>query len=166
MNGFEGDKIPGWLLEAFDARTTLPHGPLDQFPIPLEGEIIGGRALVPKSGSPARYMVQAVCAEDMTEALRFLNEYLPLAGYNVFGEGSLPARRNFLTKKPSRRFELLLIRRPPFVGTVLLSPGEDFDGTSIEVDIAHSHHPDAGSVVDFTNPRNHPQIVWRNLDEG
>jgi hypothetical protein len=165
MNGFEGDKIPGWLLEAFDARTTLPYGPLDHFPIPLEGEIIGGRALVPKSGSPARYMVQAVCAEDMTDALRFLNEYLPLSGYNVFGQGSLPARRTFLNKKRSRPFELLLFRRPPFVGTVLLSPRQEFDGTSIEVDIAHPHHPDAHNIVDFANPRSHPQIIWRSLEE-
>jgi hypothetical protein len=133
--------------------------------VPLEGEIIGGRALIPKSGSPARYMVQVACAEDITEALRFLNEYLPLAGYNIFGEGSLPAGRNMLSKKRTRPFELLLIRRPPFVGTVLLSPREGNEGTLIEADVAHPHHPDARNVVDFSDPRSHPQIHWRSVED-
>jgi hypothetical protein len=165
MNGFDKDKIPGWLLEAFDARTTLPHGPLDHFPVPLEGEIIGGRALVPKSGEPARYIINVACAEPMAEALRFLTEYLPLAGYHVFGEGSLPARRNLFSRKISRPFELLLIRRPPFVGTVILSPTEEQDGTLIEADVTHPHHPDANGLIDFTNPRSHTEIRWRRLED-
>lgn len=165
MNGFEGDKIPGWLLEAFDARTTLPHGPLDRFPIPLDGEIIGGRVLVPKSGSPARYVVQAACGESVAESLRFLTEYLPLAGYVVFGEGALPAQRNFTGRAKSQSFELLLIRRPPFVGSVLIRARDDDKGSLIEADVAHPHHPDANNVVDFTNPRANTAIHWRSLDD-
>lgn len=163
MNGFDGEKIPGWLLEAFDARTTLPHGPLDSFPIPLEGEITGGRALVPKGGNPARYVVSVACAEPLQEALRFLTEYLPLSGYMIFGEGSLPARRRNFTRAQTRPFELLLIRRPPFVGTVILSPREGGEGTLFEVDMAHPHHPEANSVIDFTNPRANPHVRWRSL---
>lgn len=164
MNGFNGDKIPGWLLDAFDERTTLPHGPLDRFPIPLEGEIIGGRVLVPKSGTPARYIVNVACAEEMSEALRFLSEYLPLSGYIVFGEGSVRSKRNLLSRRKAEPFELLLIRRPPFVGTVLLSPREGRTGTLIEADIAHPHHPESRNLIDFTDPRSHPDIHWRNLE--
>jgi hypothetical protein len=165
VNGFEGDRIPGWLLQAFDARTTLPHGPLDRFPIPLEGEIIGGRVLMPKSGSPARHVVQAACKEPVAESLRFLTEYLPLAGYVLFGEGSLPAPRNFIGRTKNPSYELLLIRRPPFVGTVLLRARENNEGSLIEADVAHPHHPDANNVVDFTNPRANNAIHWRSLDD-
>jgi hypothetical protein len=163
MNGFEEEKVPGWLLDEIDARTTLPHGPLESFPIPLGGEIVGGRALVPKSGSPARYVVNAVCIETHDETTRFLTEYLPLAGYIVFGEGSLPARRNLLTRRTSRPFELLLIRKPPFVGTVLVSPAET-SGTCIEADLAHPSHPDANGLIDFENPRANTEIRWRRLE--
>lgn len=163
MNGFDGEKIPGWLLEAFDERTTLPHGPLDRFPVPLEGQIVGGKALVPKCGSPARYLVSITCGEIPEEAVRFLSEYLPLSGYVVFGHGTLPAKRRLLKLAKSHRAEIFLIRRPPFVGTVVVE-SKDNGGASIEVDIAHPHHPDHNTFIDFANPRSHPEINWKSLE--
>lgn len=165
MNGFDGDKVPGWLLEAFDERTTLPHGPLEQFPVPIEGEIIGGKALVPKGGSPARYVVNLNCGEPVDEVMRFLREYLPLSGYVIFGDGTLPARRNFFGKPKSKHFELMLIRRPPFVGTVLVTTREDENGTLVEADVAHPNHPNVKNVIDLANLRGSSSVHWRMLDE-
>jgi hypothetical protein len=163
MNGFQGDEVPGWLLDAFDERTTLPRGPLERFPVPLEGVITGGRVLMPKSGSPARHIVNVACNETVRDAVRFLNEYLPLSGYVVFGHGVFRAPRTFSPER-AEHDEILLVRCPPYVGSVLVRPGNT-QGTAIEADLAHPSHPQGNEVVDFSDPRSHPQIHWERLDD-
>ena len=164
MGGFESNEIPDWVREGFDARTTLPRGPLEDFPIPLEGLITGAQSLVPKGGDPARYVVSAACGESVAETMRFFAEYLPLAGYIVVGEGSIRARRSFLVRGRRPSVELLVLRKPPFIGTLTVRPpDDDHQGTRIDVDMAHCHHPSMSDVADMAALQRNPDIDWRRF---
>lgn len=166
MNGFEAfesegsapDSLPQWLTTRFDPTTTLPVGPLEHLPIPLEGSITGGWSTNADEAGAGQWQVNASCKETVPEVVRFYEEFLPLTGYIVRGSGSLTPRVRWRKTAPTTEF--LLIKRDAYLGLLTIKADLPTGNTLVTAEMTH---PDIVGCAVFADPVNlmSREIVWR-----
>lgn len=163
MGGFETDgPVPDWLTERFDQHTTLPLGPLEHLPIPLDGCIVRASSSTGDQAERGHWSVGARCGEDIADTLRFYEEYLPLSGYQVLGAGTLRIRRSWLGRTTNAK--IVVIHRDGYVGAVVLRPSDRPPETTVDVSMGH---PTLDAYQQFSSVelmRMNPDVVWHRLD--
>jgi hypothetical protein len=160
MSGFSGHELPDWVLEQFDALTTLPNGPLQFLPVPLGGQIVGAQSCVPRDGAPPRWTASIRCSESPLEILDFYQEFLPLARYDLMGAGKTTRRRSWFARSSSdpERF-LIVFRVSQFLARMDITSESD-QSTSVEVELADCRHACVYDLADREQLRQRPDVKW------
>jgi hypothetical protein len=158
---FQDADLPEWVREQFDQQTQLPHGPLERFPVPLEGKVSGARSCAPADGRPGLWQVTGRCAEDLDATTAFYVEYLPLAGYQLTDVGERSERRGPLGVLGRERATVVLFRRELHIGCLRIHRAARAQHTSFIVDMAHEGHELARRTVDAEGLRADPSVTWR-----
>jgi hypothetical protein len=163
LMGFEADgSTPDWLGERFDERTTLPRGPLEYLPIPLEGRIVRASSSIGEA-FPEQWSAGVECCEEVDQVLHFWHEYLPLAGYRISATGTVRARRRWSgAMQPSS--ELVVFHRDHYVGTLTIQPEPSGRGTSVEVIMGDPTSPAFARFAEPAALRDLPGVQWRSLE--
>lgn len=159
MSAFASDgQVPEWLEEHFDKTTSLPKGPLEYLPVPLEGQITSARVSSPKSNLDREWLVTVECAESPDEALRFYEEYLPLSGYEIVAVGSFRTRKGWLG--PKTKAHLLVARRDQYIGKLTFKSLQTTH-TTVEIEMGHQADENYCLLADDASLRQRTDVKWR-----
>lgn len=160
MGEINSSPLPAWVDQDFCIQTGLPKGPLEYLPIPIEGHLMTARSTMPKNGDPRIWQAIAICDEDVADALRFLNEFLPLSGYDILARGTEHHHGRRFGRFFSSQREILAIRRGLFVGRIVV--GRERNGqTGIDAIIADRAHPEVRSYATDSMLRSMPGVRWQ-----
>lgn len=151
---------PGWLVDEFDTHTGLPKGPLALFPVPVEGRLVKALSSLPPKHDPALWQTVALCSEDIADVLRFYNEFLPLAGYDILARGTEHRRTRRFGRSASMQREVLVVRRGIYIGPLYI--GRNSDGhTEVDITLAEHTHEEVRAFTADATLRGINHIRWR-----
>ena len=159
MSGFDSHELPDWVKDQFNERTALPNGPLENLPVPVEGEIMGARSCVPSDGRPPCWNADVACAESRDECMRFYEEFLPLCGYELIGLGMIQSRRNWFSHTRDIN-GLIVFRLAQFAGRLVFEIDQR-RRTWVRAEMAHCQHPAVRDLVDRDDLRRRTDISWK-----
>jgi hypothetical protein len=163
MRGFETEgPVPEWLSQCFNESTTLPKGPLEHLPVPLEGAITSASSSMPADGRYYNWSVNIRCLEPVEQASRFYEEYLPLAGYDIVAVGSIRIRRTWLSRARNAA-DIFVIHRDGYFGSVTLRTAPEGTHTQIEVVAGHPKAEPFKTYADHRMLLQDPDIHWRSI---